>query len=119
MSQFWQRVLGFAAVTAVIAFGGAWVIDIVIEDAGLGRSIWTSAVIAVMVQVGSFVVIWPIVTKNAVAGWGVGSAIRFVAVIVYALVGEKVLGVEGGPALLSLVTFLFASMLVEPLFLKR
>ena len=38
--------------------------------------------------------------------------------VLHAFVGVKALGLDSGPALLSLAGFLFVTMLVEPLFLK-
>ncbi len=114
-----KRALSFSAVTALITLGGAWAILALHGDAGIDRTIWISAVLALVVQVGAFMVIWPIVTKNPVAGWGVGSLIRFASLLLYAFVGVKLLGLASGPALLSFVGFLFVTMLVEPFFLKR
>jgi hypothetical protein len=54
-----------------------------------------------------------------VAAWGAGALLRFVALVVYALVAVKVVGLPSLPALLSLFVFFFLSMLLEPLFLRR
>lgn len=75
--------------------------------------------IALGVQVLAFAVARPFVATNPIAGWGLGSLIRFAVVMVHAFVGVKALGLQSGPALLSLVGFLFVTMLVEPLFLKQ
>ena len=115
-----KRALAFAAVTALITLGGAWAILALHGGAStIARTIWVSAALALVVQVGAFFVIWPIVTKNPVAGWGVGSLIRFATLLVYAFVGVNLLGLESGPALISFAGFLFVTMLVEPFFLKR
>ena len=53
-------------------------------------------------------------TKNFLSGWAIGIALRFVTLIVYAFVAVKVLGMPAPAALISLVTFLFVSTLVEP-----
>ncbi|MBX3173536.1 MAG: hypothetical protein KF709_03945 [Gemmatimonadaceae bacterium] len=109
----------FFAVAAVITLGGAWGITLLRPEPELARAVWSSAVIALGVQVLAFAVARPFVATNPIAGWGLGSLIRFAVVMVHAFVGVKVLGLQSGPALLSLVGFLFVTMLVEPLFLKQ
>ena len=56
---------------------------------------------------------------RSIAGWGLGSLLRMLVLMLYAVVGTKALGLVAGPALMSLVAFLFVTMLVEPLFLKQ
>lgn len=109
----------FFAVAAVITLGGAWGITLLRPEPELARAVWSSAVIALGVQVLAFAVARPFVATNPIAGWGLGSLIRFAVVMVHAFVGVKALGLQSGPALLSLVGFLFVTMLVEPLFLKQ
>lgn len=108
--------LAFGALAAVLVLGGAWGIVALRPD--LAREVWSSAVIAFGVQLLAFAVARPFVATNPVAGWGLGSLIRFAVVVVHALVGIKALGLQSGPALVSLVAFLFVTMLVEPLFLR-
>jgi hypothetical protein len=110
--------LAFAALCAVIMFGGAWGITILRPEPEMVRAVWSSAVIAFFVQLVSFAVARPFLAENPIAGWGLGSLIRFAVVMVHAFVGVKALGLVSGPALLSLVGFLFVTMLVEPLFLR-
>ena len=51
---------------------------------------------------------------NRLAAFGVGMLARFLLVAVAALVAIPALGVPMGPALLSMVTVLFATTLIEP-----
>jgi hypothetical protein len=51
---------------------------------------------------------------NRLAACGVGMLARFLLVALAALVGVPALGVPMAPALLSLVTVLFATTLIEP-----
>jgi hypothetical protein len=51
--------------------------------------------------------------------WGVGSLVRFVALVLYALLIAMLWRAALTPALLSFAGFLFATMLIEPIFLKR
>lgn len=109
----------FFAIAAAITLGGAWGITLLRPEPELARAVWSSAVIALGVQVLAFAVARPFVATNPIAGWGLGSLIRFAVVIVHAFVGVQALGLQSGPALLSLAGFLFVTMLVEPLFLKQ
>jgi hypothetical protein len=51
-------------------------------------------------------------------GWGIGALIRVIVLAAYGLSATR-FGLPLGAALVSLAAFLFASMLVEPLFLTR
>ena len=66
----------------------------------------------------SFAVAWPFLAKNPLMGWGLGSLLRLLALVLYALVGVRSSGLAAAPALLSLAGFFFVSMLLESLFLK-
>jgi hypothetical protein len=113
-----KKGLWFAALAAVLIFGGAWGITVLRPDAELARAVWSSAVIAFVVQLVSFAIARPFVATNPIAGWGLGSLVRFAVVLLHAFVGIPALGLASGPALLSLVGFLFVTMIVEPLFLQ-
>ena len=108
----------FAAITAVIVFGGAWIATLIWPDAEVARAVWTSAGIAFVVQMLSFAVAQPFLAKNPIAGWGLGSVLRLFALLLYAVIGLQMFGLAPTAALLSLACFLFVSMLVETFFLK-
>ena len=73
---------------------------------------------APMVQLVSFAVARAFVASNPLVGWGLGSMVRFAAVIGHAVLGVPVLGVPSGAALMSLAVFLFVTMVLDPLFLR-
>jgi hypothetical protein len=75
--------------------------------------------VAAVVQVGAFAITRSLLPGNMMAAWGAGALLRFLTLVVYALVAVKVVGLPALPALLSLFVFLFLSMLLEPLFLRR
>ena len=108
----------FAGLAAVIIFGGAWGITLLKPGVDIARAVWSSAVIAFAVQLLSFAVARPFVATNPIAGWGLGSLLRFTVLLVHAFVGVPALELASGPALFSLAGFLFATMIVEPLFLR-
>lgn len=113
-----KRAILFAVVSAVLMFGGAALIALVTGNAEVARAVWTSAGIAFVVQLVAFAVAVPFLARNPIMGWGLGSVLRLLVLVLYALVGLKSLGLAATPALLSLAGFLFASMLLETLFLK-
>ncbi len=114
-----KRAVAFLGVAALLTLGGAWGITTLRPEPELARAVWTSAVIALGVQGLAFAIARPFVATNPIAGWGLGSLLRMLVLVLYATVGTKALGLVAGPALLSLVGFLFVTMLVEPLFLKQ
>lgn len=114
-----KKALAFFAIAALLTFGGAWGITALRPEPEIARAVWTSAVIALGVQLLSFAIAKPFVATNPIAGWGLGSLLRMLVLVLYAVVGTKALGLSAGPALMSLVGFLFVTMLVEPLFLKQ
>jgi hypothetical protein len=114
-----NRAAQYIALCAVLTFGGAWGITLLRPESAVARAVWTSAVIAFGVQVLAFAVARQFTATNAVAGWGLGSLLRFAALLLHAFVGVKALGLASGPALFSLAGFLFITMLVEPLFLTK
>jgi hypothetical protein len=71
---------------------------------GLGAA-WQALVLAVTLTA---------LGHNRLAAFGVGMLARFLLVAVAALVAIPALGVPMGPALLSMVTVLFATTLIEP-----
>lgn len=113
-----KRGLWFAGLAAVVIFGGALGITTLKPGTEMAQAVWSSAVIAFGTQLVSFAVAQPFVKENPIAGWGLGALVRFAVVMVHAFVGIPALGLASGPALLSLVGFLFVTMIVEPLFLQ-
>lgn len=108
------------AITAVglIAVVG-WLLTLAFPGPRDAAAIRLSAIVAIAVQLVAFAVTKTLARHHVIAGWGAGSLLRFMTLVVYALLAVKVLGVAPVAALVSLATFLFLSTLVEPLFLRR
>jgi hypothetical protein len=111
---------------AFLWFGGALLLIVLVGGALLAipfstpadrRAVAASAVVALVVQLFAFVVARTAPPEKFLAGWITGVALRFVTVIAYAFVAVKVAGLPAAAALVSLVTLLFISTLVEPRFL--
>jgi hypothetical protein len=109
----------YALVMAATVAAAGWLLTFALSGNGAGTAILISAFVAAAVQIGAFAITRSMLPTNLVAAWGAGSLVRFVALVVYALVAVKVIALPALPALLSLFVFLFLSMLLEPLFLRR
>ena len=81
------------------------------------EAVRTSAVLALAVQLATFAVARLMARRNMIVGWGVGAALRLLALTIYALLVAPSLGLPRSAALVSLAVFLFLSMLIEPLLL--
>jgi hypothetical protein len=109
---------GFAAsCVAIIALIGA--AAAVFSEPDARQAIVASGIVALVVQMAAFTVTRLLQGAHAMVGWGIGSGMRFVAVVLYAVVVAKLWQTPVASALLSFVGFLFVTTLVEPLFLKR
>lgn len=86
---------------------------------GSTRTVLVSAALAVVVQLLAFGVARAFRLRNLLLGWGLGSALRLVALVVYAVVVARLWRASLAPALVSFAAFLFVTTIVEPVFLKR
>ena len=102
---------------AIIALVGAvsWAL---VSETGR-QALMVSAALAFAVQAISFGITRLVQRQNFLLGWGLGTLLRFVALVLYAVVVAKLWQAPLTPALLSFAAFLFLTTLVEPLFLKR
>lgn len=74
--------------------------------------VWSLAV-GVAVQLVAWA-IWRVLRdRGGMVAWGVGALLRFVALVIYAFVADRVLGLPIAPALLSLAAFFFVTTLIE------
>ena len=88
---------------------------------GLARqTVLVSGGLAVVIQTAAFSITKAMqAKKQLMLGWGLGSLLRFVALVLYALFVAMLWRAPITPALLSFVGMLFVTTLVEPIFLKR
>ena len=105
-----------ACLLAIAIVGGA--ASLFIDGAGRD-TILVSAFLALAVQLVAFAVARMLRNKHLFVAWGLGSAMRFVALGMYAIVVAKLWQAPVMAALLSFAAFLFVTTVFEPLFLKR
>jgi hypothetical protein len=75
--------------------------------------------LVVAVQMLAFLMARLLLRKNAMLGWGLGSVLRLLTLVVYVVLVAKAARASVTPALLSFVGFLFVTTIIEPLFLKQ
>ena len=83
------------------------------------EAVWASASLAFVLQMIAFTVVRMLPPEQVMIGWGLGSILRLMSVVVYAVFVAKVWRAPVAPALLSFVAFLFVTTILEPAFLKR
>ena len=104
----------FALVVALIVVAVGFVMGLAFSSPEDRRAIQASAVVAFVVQLFAFTIARSMPTRSFFTGWVIGIALRFVALVGFAIVAVKMLGMPAPAALLSLVTFFFITTLVEP-----
>jgi hypothetical protein len=114
-----KRALQFTAACAAL-IGALWtILVLVMHETTVQQALSISAVTAFVVQVAAFLAARAMARrKNVMAGWGIGIALRFGALVIFALIVVPRFGLPLSASLLGLVTFLFVTTLIEPLFLK-
>ena len=114
MRAFWQYFLtvlgGITSVGAV-----AWTFT----DSAGRQTVIVSAALALVVQMSAFAVARGMRERHLMLGWGLGSVMRFAALVLYAVIVARLWRAPVAPALLSFVGILFVTTVVEPVFLKR
>jgi len=107
----------FVASVGLIGVIG-WVLGLVWTDPAAQHAVVVSGGIALVVQLFTFALVRLAAPSGVMAGWGIGVLLRFVVLVVYALVAARALALPLAPALLSLVAFFFVTSVVEPVLLK-
>ena len=87
-------------------------------DPSAKQAVWYYAGIELGIQIIGFLFVRVIVPQHMIVGWGAGMLLRFLTLVLHALIGTRLMGFPPAPALLSLAAFFFVSTLIEPVFLK-
>ena len=109
----------YAVLTAGLAVVAGALLSLVFRGPGDRPAVWLSAAVAVVVQLVAFALSHVAGRVSLVARLGTGALVRFVAVVVYAVLVALALKLPLPAALVSLVTFFFLSTLLEPLLIKQ
>ena len=106
----------FALATIALICIGYFLLQLSFSSPAEHRAIQISALLALAVQMTTFV-IGRTASRNMMVGWGIGTLVRVLSVVLYALIVVPAYGFPRAAAMISLVVFLFVSMLIEPLLL--
>jgi hypothetical protein len=116
----WSAVAGYAAVGALLVAGGALLLSRLVSPDGV-EAVWLAALLAYAVQLGAFGAL--LLLRGSLAGflaaWVVGTLMRFGLVLAGGLWLVKVAGYPPLAMMLSLTGFVFALLLLEPVFFRR
>ena len=107
----------FAAATAALIVIGYLLLQLGFDSPGDSRALKVSALVAIAVQLVSFTIARRMPVSSMMLGWGLGTLLRVLVLTVYALLVVPALGLPRSAALVSVVVFMFVSMLIEPLLL--
>jgi hypothetical protein len=111
IGQYFLALLAGVVVVGLVA----WAFT---DEAGR-QTVLVSGAVALVVQMTAFSVARMFREKQLVLGWGLGSLIRLISLVLYAVVVARLWRAPITPALLSFVGMLFVTTVVEPIFLKR
>ena len=113
-----KRILAYAGLSLLLIVGLAWLLARYWPDPMAQQAVWFSASIALGIQIIGFLFVRVNASAHVMAGWGAGMLLRFLTLVLHALIGVRLMGFPPAPALLSLAAFFFVSTLIEPVFLK-
>jgi len=114
-----KRALVFLAAAAGLIAVIAVVMALLFPGAENLRAITISAALALAVQLASFLILHAMRGQGVMIGWGLGSLLRFAALITYGFLAAGALGLPLAAALFSLAAFLFATSILEPIMLEQ
>lgn len=102
-----------AGLTLALLVVAGLVLRAVFRGPGAGPAIATSAAVALVVQLLSFIAARAAPERQILMVWVAGAGVRLLTLVAYALGVVRLLGLPAAPALLSLATFFFVTTLAE------
>lgn len=113
----------FAVVCLAIIFHAWLLLRLVFTGDAQNQALLAGAGLAFAVQVGAFALLTAGGKGKALPGelmirWGMGAVIRLVVLVVFAVLAQA-LGLPLDAALVGLATYLFLTMMAEPLILNH
>ena len=113
-----KALVSYTAIVIGVVLVLGWLLSRAFHGPGDAAAIRLSAVVVLVVQLATFAGIKMVPQKHLIAGWGAGALLRFLTLVIYAVLVAKVLSVPIAAALISMAVFFFLTTLVEPLLLK-
>jgi hypothetical protein len=109
----------YAVITLALIGLIGWLFTLGYKTPEARQAILISGMIAFAVQMIAFAIAKQVGKEQIFLGWGLGSLLRLLTLAVYAMLVVKALGLPSSPALLSMATFFFVAIIVEPLLLNK
>jgi hypothetical protein len=113
-----RALLTYTAVAVGLVLVLAWPLTRAFDGPGDVAAIRLSAIVVLVVQLATFAGVKLVPQKHLIAGWGAVALMRFLTLVIYAVLVAKVLSVPVTAALISMAVFFFLTTLIEPLLLK-
>jgi hypothetical protein len=113
-----KALVSYSAIAVGLVLMLAWVLTMAFDGPGDAAAIRLSAIVVLVVQLATFTGVKLVPQKHLIAGWGAGALLRFLTLVIYAVLVAKVLSVPITAALISMAVFFFLTTLIEPLLLK-
>ena len=109
----------YALVASSLIAVSAVVLGMAFQSDAEQRAIGVAALVAFTVQMVGFAIARSLGREQMMLGWGLGSLLRMITLAVFGFVIARALGLPPNAALISLATFFFVSMIIEPLLLAK
>ena len=109
----------FAAIVLAITVVGTGLLELRYSGEFDRQAVRMSALLTFAVQMLAFQIArsgWP---RHVMAAWSVGALLRMTLLVTWGIVAVKALGLPAEATLVSTASMLFASTLIEPLFLTN
>lgn len=108
----------YSVVVAAVVLVGAVLLGFVFRGVGDGTAIWISAAVAFGVQLLAVALGRAAGRVSLAARMGTGAIVRFLGLVIYAVIAGLGFRLPLVAALISLAGFLFVSSLLEPLLIR-
>lgn len=113
-----MKAFGLYAASCVVLVALLGAVAWVLAGVDGRQVVLVSAGLALVVQMAAFGIARAMQAQSLMVGWGLGSLLRLVVLVAYALLVARLWRAPLAPALLSFVAFLFVTTVVEPIFLR-
>lgn len=109
----------FGAIVLALTVVGVGLLELRYSTGAERNAVRMSALLTFAVQMLAFQVTRAGAPKHVMAAWGAGAILRMTLLVTWGIVAVKALGLPAEATLVSTATLLFASTLIEPLFLTN
>lgn len=109
----------YAVITLALIGLSGWLLSLGFKTGPERKAIAISSAVAFLIQIIAFAIARSVSREQIFIGWGIGALLRFGTLAVYGLVVVRAFALPMGAALISMATFFFVAIIVEPLLLAK